>query len=58
MRRAGGKPGTPGRRTRELGARLAELGLDPLDRLAEIVQDPATEAGLRAEICPDLRRGQ
>lgn len=54
MRTGGRQPGTPNRRTAELTARLAELGLDPLEGLAKIAQDPATEPGLRAKILADL----
>jgi len=54
MRTGGRQPGTPNKRTAELTARLAELGLDPLEGLAKIAQDPATEPGLRAKILADL----
>lgn len=54
MRTGGRQAGTPNKRTAELTARLAELGLDPLEGLAKIAQDPATEPGLRAKIYSDL----
>lgn len=54
MRTGGRQPGTPNKRTTELAARLAELGLDPLEGLAKIAQDPATEPGLRAKVLSDL----
>lgn len=54
MRTGGRQQGTPNKRTAELAARLAELNLDPLEGLAKIAQDPATEPGLRAKVLSDL----
>ncbi len=46
--------GTPNKRTAELTERLAELGCDPLEGLARIAADPATEPALRARVYADL----
>lgn len=46
--------GTPNKRTAELTERLAELDCDPLEGLARIAADPATEPALRARVYADL----
>lgn len=46
--------GTPNKRTAELMQRLAELECDPLEGLARIAADPATDPALRARIYADL----
>jgi len=53
-RRGGRTAGTPNKRTAELIERLAELECDPVEGLAAIANDPATDAVLRARVYADL----
>ena len=46
--------GTPNKRTVELMDRLEELNCDPLEGLAKIAGDPATDVALRARVLADL----
>ena len=46
--------GTPNKRTVELIERLDALGCDPLEGLARIAADPATDTALRARVYADL----
>ena len=53
--KTGGRlPGTPNKRTQEVEARLAEMGVDPIEGMARIAADEAAPIELRARMYAEL----
>lgn len=51
---SGRKKGTPNKRTQQAAEILAEVGCDPLRKMAEIASDPNTPLDLRVKLYSDL----
>ncbi|MGH8589435.1 MAG: hypothetical protein ACREXX_08915 [Gammaproteobacteria bacterium] len=46
----------PNRKTAEVARRLADLGLDPIERMATIANDPGAPAAVRGRVLAELAR--
>lgn len=50
----GRKAGTPNKRTATVEEKLAALGCDPIEGMAKIAMDPATDVAVRVQVLKEL----